>query len=1174
MKNLVNLFVICFLGQCSILQAQHIDLPENIQSPNAASLGKYGDTPVSYYTGTPAINIPIYTLNVKGIELSVNLSYNASGIRIDEHPGWVGQNWSLDAGGVITRTQRGQHFDEYTSVGTGLGIECDCGYMYQYGSLSEATVDTEDELKNLADSARWGYDYEPDIFTFNFMGKTGKFFLDNEGKWKVLSDENLSIIFENNLIVPLDNIYIPGSGNSYKYPKVIGGFKIKDENGTIYVFGYQPEAIEYSIDFFGQVWGFYLWKSNAWYLTKVIDKYGVEIYNFTYQRGDYIAQFYRTAGTTVSGYSGGTWIDSECYHYSSVLPNVVGGELISPVYLSSISTPFNGSTIAFERQVTTELKYDYHDLEYNVGLIISAYCPNGCGTINPFYYIGNPLSARDVVNSFRWYKLTGITAPQKYVKFVYNDNPDERLNLLQLDIYGEDHTPSDEKYSYQFHYNSYESLPGYLSRKIDHWGFYRGGTDYVIPQPQDWSTYYNQRLPNASYVTNGMLDQITTPVGGYTKFEYEPHTYNRIANAAGTGLVNETGIAGGVRIKKITNNDGTTDQVRNFKYVQNYVTNHNSTVSSGILSRKPKYHWPDWQVKSTSGGTLSQTIFSVNSIIPLSNAFGTHIGYSDVIEERNDGSYTLYKYSNYGVNGVYYDDPTLSTLNMNASPYDKISDLGMMRGKLLNLLFYDADNTLLKEKILTYRTDKNVLASNTQFYIIGCDAHYQNVCSGSGESAFHGSAYKLYFFDYDVIQEETKSYFGGNAVSEITTYEKSDVNLSNGNIRLQKSVTQSIPDGQLKTFFEYPTDRTYFDSYMGNLINDFRVGEIIQTRKLKNNDPVGATKMTYKMTNNLVVPGVLYTSHTNDIALQKETIYDKYDTQGNLLQYTPKDGVSTSTVWGYNNTLPVATITNANCQSNIENNSNTLAFYSPTGSSGGRLLDQNDVTNILAGSTATLSLISCFIPPNVTQPQSVTFYLVCNNTLYQKTLSASQSFTIPVTGSFSYLDIVKSDPNIIATGTFAYESRINPNQANEIYYQGFEEYPSAIFCNTSKTGEYIYFGSFSIPLSKIMPGNYKLSYWKSTDKTNWQYIEQSINISSGSTYYTIGESGLYLDEIRLCPSDAEITTYTYKPLTGMTSRSDPNGTTIYYEYDTFGRLKQGKNDDTHIMNRYNYHYKQ
>ncbi len=53
-----------------------------------------------------------------------------------------------------------------------------------------------------------------------------------------------------------------------------------------------------------------------------------------------------------------------------------------------------------------------------------------------------------------------------------------------------------------------------------------------------------------------------------------------------------------------------------------------------------------------------------------------------------------------------------------------------------------------------------------------------------------------------------------------------------------------------------------------------------------------------------------------------------------------------------------------------------------------------------------------------------------------------------------------------------------------------------------------------------------------------------------------------------------ITTYSYKPLVGMASQTDPNGVTTYYSYDDFGRLKLIKNDDSHIQNKYQYNYKQ
>jgi YD repeat-containing protein len=52
----------------------------------------------------------------------------------------------------------------------------------------------------------------------------------------------------------------------------------------------------------------------------------------------------------------------------------------------------------------------------------------------------------------------------------------------------------------------------------------------------------------------------------------------------------------------------------------------------------------------------------------------------------------------------------------------------------------------------------------------------------------------------------------------------------------------------------------------------------------------------------------------------------------------------------------------------------------------------------------------------------------------------------------------------------------------------------------------------------------------------------------------------------------EITTYTYKPLIGITSKEDTNGRTLHYEYDGFGRLKFIRDHNYNIMRRIDYNY--
>ena len=65
---------------------------------------------------------------------------------------------------------------------------------------------------------------------------------------------------------------------------------------------------------------------------------------------------------------------------------------------------------------------------------------------------------------------------------------------------------------------------------------------------------------------------------------------------------------------------------------------------------------------------------------------------------------------------------------------------------------------------------------------------------------------------------------------------------------------------------------------------------------------------------------------------------------------------------------------------------------------------------------------------------------------------------------------------------------------------------------------------------------------------------------------------MYVDEVRVHPVGARMTTTTYLPGIGKTSESDENGRTVYYEYDEFGELKAVRDNDRNLIESHEYHY--
>jgi hypothetical protein len=89
-------------------------------------------------------------------------------------------------------------------------------------------------------------------------------------------------------------------------------------------------------------------------------------------------------------------------------------------------------------------------------------------------------------------------------------------------------------------------------------------------------------------------------------------------------------------------------------------------------------------------------------------------------------------------------------------------------------------------------------------------------------------------------------------------------------------------------------------------------------------------------------------------------------------------------------------------------------------------------------------------------------------------------------------------------------------------------------------------------------------------KKGWTFYQHTL--AASSTSVSITGSGIILDELRLYPTDAQMTTYTYTPLVGMTSSCSVNSLTTYYEYDGLNRLLRIRDVDGNIIKQYDYQY--
>ncbi|MDE7411642.1 MAG: hypothetical protein K2M94_06355 [Paramuribaculum sp.] len=631
--------------------------PIDGMTPNVASIKRYGDIPVSLYTGTPSISIPLITLQEGSIYLPLELSYH-SAVKADERPGWVGLGWSLSTGGVISREIR--DLADETLNG---------GYMVKCKELSLDKANASSVKNFIWYKERMTIDTEPDKFNFSFPGYSGYFMLDSNGNWIVNCDRALKVEAilneKTTTVIPFPNKQQHFMANS---GELIKGFKIIDDEGTAYFFGssaastaIQP-AIDLTISSRNQACSKF--SPSAWHLVEIRRTNGDYI-EFDYERGDFIVNFsnrlYRVYDATQKYINLG-----DIYH----------GQLISPVYLSKISGA--SFTAEFSSSMTNDLNYSGNDYVKRNTTDEYINC-SGSGTIY----------SSDLIADAKWRKLNVVKVKNSKgivtdrFEFNYTDKPSQRLTLNNLVIKCLDDTPVGQ---YSFAYNNIDMLPGYLSDDTDLWGYSGCRTNNF-----DLPDYKQSSTRRSGY---GLLTQITYPTGGNTILEYEPHTYTRYVDVTGSVCTADSqSVAGGVRIKRIINvpRDGGMPEYKEYLY------------SDGILEGKPVVHHEMLcvDIKNNFFTLIEESNYSLSSI---TNNFGNHIAYPKVTERFADGSYIVHEFISPMTLG-YRDEPSIySNYECN---YVSHTQKGHYRGKPLSISTYSNEGKLIKTVDYAYEALDN-----------------------------------------------------------------------------------------------------------------------------------------------------------------------------------------------------------------------------------------------------------------------------------------------------------------------------------------------------------------------------------------------------------------------------------------------------------------------------------
>lgn len=476
----LSVFCVAIMGNGQLL-AQASQAPANTGNfakltdflpppPNAAAMIQHAEISVNKNTGSPSVGVTLYSLQGNKLATTVSLGYSSTGLKVDELASRVGMGWSLNAGGVVTRTLRGLPDELNTRLLPPFPLSDNCG-TYNYMN----TIASDAELSGYAG----GKESEPDLFNFNMNGISGSF----------VFDENMQPV-----LIPADKLKI-----AYNFTTgATWNFKITATDGVTYYFG-GASATEKTKRESTCGKSFNVFLANAWYLTKIEHPNG-EVINFTYLPHTYnydngVSQTMHAANGQPSGaICGGANCPAVPAPTKCIAKVKTQGVLLHTIFN-------NRGTIQFSYTTRNDCE---DKLVSEVKLTIGS---TNAGRYNLYYT--NQLANMMYANEYA---------------LGYNYTP------YLTNIVAYDNTYTQTK-SHFFTYNDAGARPPRLSFSQDHWGYFNGkANSSFVPRPNsaDMRAKFPQATANReadeNFAAKGLLCKVAYPTGGIDSLIYESNT--------------------------------------------------------------------------------------------------------------------------------------------------------------------------------------------------------------------------------------------------------------------------------------------------------------------------------------------------------------------------------------------------------------------------------------------------------------------------------------------------------------------------------------------------------------------------------------------------------------------------------------------------------------------------